>query len=167
MEKLFNTSYTNFAPHPDGSNRIFLGAQSDKIYLATVPPQGSGKPLDVDLTSPFIDLTDVVHYDNEFGLMGFTFHLNFSTNGIFLCHTIVTRASQLPVMADVPVTQRLTVTLQNSGQIMVHFPASIKRSLLSIESMAPQLPQNTVFPCHLDGDMHMRTPYNNSEHFRS
>ncbi|KAJ4813018.1 HIPL1 protein [Rhynchospora pubera] len=83
MEKLFNNSYTNFVPHPDGSNRVFLGTQSGKIYLATVPSQGSGKPLDVDLANPFIDLTDVVHYDNQFGLMGFTFHPYFSTNGRF------------------------------------------------------------------------------------
>ncbi|XP_078181244.1 HIPL1 protein-like [Carex rostrata] len=83
LEKIFNGSYTNFAPHPDGSNRVFLATQSGKIFLATVPPQGSGKTLDIDLTNPFIDLTDLVHYDNEFGLNGFTFHPNFAANGRF------------------------------------------------------------------------------------
>jgi hypothetical protein len=83
LEKIFNGSYTNFASHPDGSNRVFLVTQSGKIFLATVPPQGSGKTLDINLTNPFIDLTDLVHYDNEFGLQGFTFHPNFATNGRF------------------------------------------------------------------------------------
>lgn len=83
LERLFNESYTNIQPHPDGSRRIFLATQSGKIFLATVPPQGSGKTLDVDLSNPFIDLTDTVHYDNEFGLNGFTFHPNFGTNGRF------------------------------------------------------------------------------------
>ncbi|KAJ1701126.1 hypothetical protein LUZ63_000905 [Rhynchospora breviuscula] len=83
LERLFNGSYTNIEPHPDGSNRIFLATQSGKIFLATVPPQGSGKSLDIDLTNPFIDLTDLVHFDNEFGLNGFTFHPNFNTNGRF------------------------------------------------------------------------------------
>ncbi|KAJ4760548.1 HIPL1 protein [Rhynchospora pubera] len=83
LERVANGTYYNFVPHPDGSNRVFLGTQSGKIFLATVPPQGSGKTLDFDLASPFIDLTDVVHYDNEFGLLGFAFHPNFLTNGRF------------------------------------------------------------------------------------
>lgn len=76
-------TYNNFQPHPDGSNRVFLATQSGKLFLATMPPQGSGKTLDIDLTNPFIDLTDVVHFDNELGLTGFAFHPNFGTNGRF------------------------------------------------------------------------------------
>ncbi|KAF3330228.1 HIPL1 protein-like protein [Carex littledalei] len=83
LERLFNGSYMNIEPHPDGSNRVFLATQAGKIFLANVPPQGSGKMLDIDLTNPFIDLTDVVHFDNEFGLNGFTFHPKFATNGRF------------------------------------------------------------------------------------
>ncbi|KAJ3670154.1 hypothetical protein LUZ60_010478 [Juncus effusus] len=83
LERLFNGTYINFAPHPDGSNRVFLATQSGKIFLATLPDQGSGKALDIDLSDPFLDLTDLVHFDNEFGLMGLAFHPNFATNGRF------------------------------------------------------------------------------------
>ncbi|KAF3330230.1 HIPL1 protein-like protein [Carex littledalei] len=83
LERLFNMTYNNFQPHPDGSNRVFLATQSGKIFLATMSPQGSGKTLDIDLANPFIDLTDVVLFDNELGLTGFAFHPNFGTNGRF------------------------------------------------------------------------------------
>ncbi|KAM0895670.1 hypothetical protein ACQ4PT_023684 [Festuca glaucescens] len=46
------------AAHPDGSNRVFLSNQAGKVFLATVPPQGSGKPLELDVASPFLDITD-------------------------------------------------------------------------------------------------------------
>lgn len=83
LERIGNGSYLNMAPHPDGSNRIFLGSQPGKIWLATVPDQGSGGILQFDETSPFADLTDQVHFDSQFGLMGMAFHPNFATNGRF------------------------------------------------------------------------------------
>uniref|UniRef100_A0A0D9Y1W2 Glucose/Sorbosone dehydrogenase domain-containing protein n=1 Tax=Leersia perrieri TaxID=77586 RepID=A0A0D9Y1W2_9ORYZ len=83
LERIDNGSYLNMAPHPDGSNRIFLGSQPGKIWLATVPEQGSGGTLQFDETSPFVDLTDQVHFDSAFGLMGMAFHPNFATNGRF------------------------------------------------------------------------------------
>ncbi|KAG8049392.1 hypothetical protein GUJ93_ZPchr0009g337 [Zizania palustris] len=83
LERIGNGSYLNMAPHPDGSNRIFLGSQPGKIWLATVPEQGSGGTLQFDEASPFVDLTDQVHFDSSFGLMGMAFHPNFATNGRF------------------------------------------------------------------------------------
>lgn len=83
LERIGNGSYLNMAPHPDGSNRVFLGSQAGKIWLATVPEQGSGGTLQFDETSLFVDLTDQVHYDSGFGLMGMAFHPNFATNGRF------------------------------------------------------------------------------------
>ncbi|KAL6623688.1 hypothetical protein ACP70R_033567 [Stipagrostis hirtigluma subsp. patula] len=83
LERIDNGSYLNMAPHPDGSNRIFLGSQAGKIWLATVPEQGSGGALQFDEASPFVDLTDQVHFDSAFGLMGMAFHPNFATNGRF------------------------------------------------------------------------------------
>ncbi|KAK6920797.1 Glucose/Sorbosone dehydrogenase [Dillenia turbinata] len=81
LEKIGNDSYLNMAAHPDGSNRVFLSNQAGKIWLATVPQQGSGKALEFDEASPFLDLTDEVHFDTEFGLMGIAFHPNFAQNG--------------------------------------------------------------------------------------
>jgi hypothetical protein len=83
LERIGDGSYLNMAPHPDGSNRVFLGSQAGKIWLATVPEQGSGGSLRFEEESPFVDLTDQVHFDSAFGLMGMAFHPGFATNGRF------------------------------------------------------------------------------------
>uniref|UniRef100_A0A0E0E8D1 Glucose/Sorbosone dehydrogenase domain-containing protein n=1 Tax=Oryza meridionalis TaxID=40149 RepID=A0A0E0E8D1_9ORYZ len=83
LERVGNGSYLNMAPHPDGSNRVFLSNQAGKVFVATVPAQGSGKPLQVDAATPFLDITDEVHFDNEFGLLGLAFHPEFAKNGRF------------------------------------------------------------------------------------
>ncbi|KAK3149681.1 hypothetical protein QOZ80_3AG0220850 [Eleusine coracana subsp. coracana] len=83
LEKIGNGSYLNLAPHPDGSNRAFVSSQAGKIWLATIPEQGSGGTLQIDEANPFLDLTDEVHFDSEFGLMGLAFHPKFATNGRF------------------------------------------------------------------------------------
>ncbi|KAG8097824.1 hypothetical protein GUJ93_ZPchr0013g33948 [Zizania palustris] len=83
LERIGNGSYLNMAPHPDGSNRVFLSNQAGKIWLAAVPEQGSGGTLQFDEASPFLDITDEVHLDSEFGLMGIAFHPKFATNGRF------------------------------------------------------------------------------------
>ncbi|KAF7044331.1 hypothetical protein CFC21_053578 [Triticum aestivum] len=81
LERIGNGSYLNMAPHPDGSNRVFLSNQAGKIWLADVPEQGSGGTLQFDEANPFLDLTDEVHLDSEFGLMGIAFHPKFAANG--------------------------------------------------------------------------------------
>ncbi|KAJ6371422.1 hypothetical protein OIU77_001849 [Salix suchowensis] len=78
-----NGSYLNMVAHPDGSNRVFLANQQGKIWLATVPAEGSGETLGIDLSNPFLDLTDEVYYDTELGMMGIAFHPNFQQNGRF------------------------------------------------------------------------------------
>jgi hypothetical protein len=83
LEKIGNGSYLNLAPHPDGSNRAFVSSQAGKIWLATIPEQGSGGALQIDEAHPFLDLTDEVHVDSEFGLMGLAFHPKFASNGRF------------------------------------------------------------------------------------
>ncbi|RWR73692.1 GSDH domain-containing protein [Cinnamomum micranthum f. kanehirae] len=83
IERIGNGSYLNMAAHPDGSDRAFFSDQPGKIWLGTVPAQGSGGVLEVDQSSPFLDLTDEVHYDTQFGLMGLAFHPDFSRNGRF------------------------------------------------------------------------------------
>ncbi|KAG8081005.1 hypothetical protein GUJ93_ZPchr0007g6159 [Zizania palustris] len=83
LERIGNGSYLNMAPHPDGSNRVFLSNQAGKVFLATMPEQGSGKTLQLDVTTPFLDITDEVHFDNEFGLLGLAFHPDFAKNGRF------------------------------------------------------------------------------------
>ncbi|KAL0926779.1 hypothetical protein M5K25_003029 [Dendrobium thyrsiflorum] len=83
LEKLGNGSYLSMVPHPDGSNRVFLSDQAGKIWLATVPAQGSGGTLGFNESSTFLDITDMVHYDTAFGVMGLAFHPNFTSNGRF------------------------------------------------------------------------------------
>ncbi|OWM65338.1 HIPL1 protein [Punica granatum] len=81
LEKIGSGSYLNMVAHPDGSNRAFFSTQKGYIYLATVPEMGSGKTMDVDESSPFLDLTDQVYFDTQFGMMGMAFHPNFAQNG--------------------------------------------------------------------------------------
>ncbi|PON54813.1 Soluble quinoprotein glucose/sorbosone dehydrogenase [Trema orientale] len=83
LEKVGNGSYLNMVAHPDGSNRVFLSDQSGKIWLATVPEEGSGEVLVIDESDPFLDLTDEVFTDTEFGMMGIAFHPKFQENGRF------------------------------------------------------------------------------------
>ncbi|KAG7590146.1 Soluble quinoprotein glucose/sorbosone dehydrogenase [Arabidopsis suecica] len=83
LEKIGNGSYLNMVPHPDGSNRAFFSTQPGIVFLAGIPDQDSGGVLDVDPSSPFVDLTDEIHYDTEFGMMGMAFHPKFAQNGRF------------------------------------------------------------------------------------
>ncbi|KAF3443180.1 hypothetical protein FNV43_RR12861 [Rhamnella rubrinervis] len=83
LEKIDNGSYLNMVAHPDGSNRIFLSNQLGKIWLETVPEEGSGETLVIDESNLFVDLTDQVYADVELGLMGIAFHPNFKENGRF------------------------------------------------------------------------------------
>ncbi|KAI6671202.1 hypothetical protein NL676_006087 [Syzygium grande] len=73
LEKLGNGSYLNMVAHPDGSNRVFLSNQ----------PAGFGEILGIDKLSPFLDLTDEVHFESELGMMGLAFHPNYQSNGRF------------------------------------------------------------------------------------
>ncbi|KAI4343816.1 hypothetical protein L6164_011123 [Bauhinia variegata] len=83
LEKIGNGSYLNMVAHPDGSNRAFFSDQKGRVWLATLPEQGSGGTLELDESSPFVDLTDQVHFDTEFGMMGMAFHPDFARNGRF------------------------------------------------------------------------------------
>ncbi|XP_015882685.2 HIPL1 protein [Ziziphus jujuba] len=83
LEKIGNGSYLSMYAHPDGSNRAFFSNQEGKIWLATIPEEGSGGTLGLDESNPFIDLTDEVHYDTLFGMMSIAFHPKFAQNGRF------------------------------------------------------------------------------------
>ncbi|MCL7043577.1 hypothetical protein MKW94_010197, partial [Papaver nudicaule] len=63
LKKVANGSYLDMVSYPDGSNRIFLGSLQGKIWLATVPEEGSGEEL--------------------LGFMSMAFHPNFASNGRF------------------------------------------------------------------------------------
>ncbi|KAI4351577.1 hypothetical protein L6164_005926 [Bauhinia variegata] len=52
LEKIDNGSYLNLVPHPDGSNRVFLSNQQGKIWLASVPEEGSGEEWVIDESNP-------------------------------------------------------------------------------------------------------------------
>jgi hypothetical protein len=84
LEKVGNGSYLNMVAHPDGSNRAFFPEKSGKIWLAAIPDQQSlGGSLELDMSGPFLDLTDRVFSDSSFGMMGMAFHPNFTNNGRF------------------------------------------------------------------------------------
>ncbi|OIV97086.1 hypothetical protein TanjilG_14000 [Lupinus angustifolius] len=83
LEKIGNGSYLNMVAHPDGTNRAFFSNQMGKVWLATLPDEGSGRTLELDESNPFVDLTDQVHFDTMFGMMGMAFHPNFAKNGRF------------------------------------------------------------------------------------
>ncbi|KAI3454602.1 hypothetical protein Pfo_011265 [Paulownia fortunei] len=83
LEKIGNGSYLNMVGHPDGSSRAFFSNQQGKIWLATIPKEGSGGILELDEANPFLDLTDEVHFDTEFGMLGIAFHPKFTENGRF------------------------------------------------------------------------------------
>lgn len=48
-----------------------------------MPEQGSGESLGLDESNPFVDLSDEVHLDTSFGMMGMAFHPDFGSNGRF------------------------------------------------------------------------------------
>ncbi|KAK7265750.1 hypothetical protein RJT34_33373 [Clitoria ternatea] len=83
LEKVGNGSYLNMVAHPDSTNHAFFSNQMGKIWLATIPDEGSGGQLELDVSSPFVDLTDQVYFDTQFGMMGMAFHPNFANNGRF------------------------------------------------------------------------------------
>ncbi|KAL9239548.1 hypothetical protein vseg_013858 [Gypsophila vaccaria] len=83
LEKIGNGSYLDMVPHPDGSNRAFFSSQEGKIWLATLPEVGSNGVIEVDESSPFLDLSDIVHFDAQFGLMSIAAHPKFAENGRF------------------------------------------------------------------------------------
>lgn len=83
LERIGNGAYLNMVAHPDGSSRAFFSNQQGKIWLATIPEVGSGGSLELDEASPFVDLSDEVQFDTQFGLMGIAFHPKFSQNGRF------------------------------------------------------------------------------------
>lgn len=83
LEQIGNGSYVNMVAHPDGSSRAFFNSQKGQIWLATLPAQGSGKMMQVDVSSPFLDISDLVSFDTELGLEGIAAHPNFAQNGRF------------------------------------------------------------------------------------
>ncbi|KAK6123455.1 hypothetical protein DH2020_042800 [Rehmannia glutinosa] len=85
LEKIGNGSYLNMVGHPDGSSRAFFSNQQGKIWLATIPKQGSGGILEIDEANPFLDLTDEVHFDTEFGMLGIAFHPKCACNSDVNC----------------------------------------------------------------------------------
>ncbi|KAL8140742.1 hypothetical protein V2J09_006763 [Rumex salicifolius] len=83
LEKISNGSYLDMAAYPDGSNRAFFASQSGKIWLGTIPNEGSNGLIEIDESNPFLDISDQVHQDSEFGLLGIALHPKFDENGRF------------------------------------------------------------------------------------
>ncbi|KAI0493694.1 hypothetical protein KFK09_023818 [Dendrobium nobile] len=75
--KLFLCTNSLFSASASASDQAGL------IWLASVPTQNSGGTLDLNESNIFLDLTDMVHADTAFGVMGLAFHPNFTKNGHF------------------------------------------------------------------------------------
>ncbi|CAA6659035.1 unnamed protein product [Spirodela intermedia] len=73
LERLWGDPFINISPIP----------MEGKIFLATVPEQGFNGTLGINTENPFLDISGLVHYDSEFGLLGIAFHPNFVANGRF------------------------------------------------------------------------------------
>lgn len=83
LEKIGKGSYLNMVAHPDGSNRAFFSDQPGRIWLGTIPEHDSGESLQLDESTPFVDLSDQVSLESRFGMMGMAFHPEFPKNGRF------------------------------------------------------------------------------------
>ncbi|XP_014757348.1 HIPL1 protein isoform X1 [Brachypodium distachyon] len=83
LEKIGNGSYLNMVGHPDGSSKAFFSRQDGKIWLATVPEQGTTDSLQLDETIPFLDLATKGHLSSDLGLVAVAFHPEFVINGRF------------------------------------------------------------------------------------
>ncbi|KAM6569870.1 hypothetical protein CsatB_017855 [Cannabis sativa] len=84
LERIGNGTYLNMVPHPDGSQKAFFSNQEGKVWLATIPDEGfCNGILELNESTPFLDITDEVLLGPEHGLMGMAFHPNFVQNGRF------------------------------------------------------------------------------------
>ncbi|KAF9604274.1 hypothetical protein IFM89_004980 [Coptis chinensis] len=83
LEKIHNGTFIHMVPHPDGTDRIFVANQQGKIWLATVPKEETGGTMPLKESTPFLDVTDKVHYDTAYGLVAIAFHPDFEHNGRF------------------------------------------------------------------------------------
>jgi hypothetical protein len=83
LEKIGSGSYLNMVAHPDGSSKAFFTREDGKIWLANVPDHGMQDSLQIDETSPFLDLATQGHLSSDLGLVGVAFHPDFVNNGRF------------------------------------------------------------------------------------
>ncbi|KAJ7564428.1 hypothetical protein O6H91_02G017000 [Diphasiastrum complanatum] len=81
LQKVELGAYINMIPHPDGSNRVFLASQSGKVWLATLPEKGSSNPITLNESAPYLDISNLVVDNEEFGFLALAFHPNFLQNG--------------------------------------------------------------------------------------
>lgn len=86
LEKLEDAQkgyFLNLIPHPDGSDRVFVNTQAGLMYMATLSEPGSGKPLTIDYSKPFLNISHRTEGKGELGFMGMAFHPDFLNNGRF------------------------------------------------------------------------------------
>ncbi|KAI9117627.1 hypothetical protein K1719_011793 [Acacia pycnantha] len=64
LEKIGDGAYLDMVPHPDGSNRAFLANLQGKVWLASIPDEGSNGILEFDESRPFLDISDCILFDS-------------------------------------------------------------------------------------------------------
>jgi len=151
LERIGNGSYLAMSAHPDGSNRVFLSNQAGKIWLATVPEEGSAGTLDFDESSPFLDISDEVLFDAEFGVMGLAFHPNFTSNGRFFvsynCDKVqsVSCSGRCACNSDAGCDPSKLGT--SNGAQPCQYQSVIAEFTANSSSSTPSMVQNDVFFC--------------------
>lgn len=117
------TSPLGLEPVPDGSNRLFVVEQGGAIQIIQ---NGALLP------APFLDITGKVTTGGEMGLLGLTFHPQFSQNGKFYVNYVRTIGGQIQsVIAEYlvsasnanqadPVSERILLTADQAGNFNNH-----------------------------------------------
>jgi glucose/arabinose dehydrogenase len=92
----------------DGSLRLFVALQGGKIVVY------SGGKL---LSTPFLNITDLVTCCGERGLLSVTFHPNYKTNGFFFVY--YTNTSGNLVLARFKVSSNRNIAIKSSKKILL------------------------------------------------
>lgn len=117
------TSPLGLEPSPDGSNRLFVVEQGGTIHIIQ---NGALVP------APFLDISGKITTGGEMGLLGLTFHPQFTQNGKFYVNYVRTVAGQIqsviaeyavsaanPNQAD-PTSERILLTVDQVGNFNNH-----------------------------------------------
>jgi len=101
----------------DGSGRLFIVEQPGRIRIVqpVASPRGEQGRM---LEAPFLDLTDLVRYGGEQGLLGLAFHPSYKANGRFVVN-YTRRPDGATVVAEFRVSAQPNVARTAEKQLLV------------------------------------------------
>ena len=95
----------------DGSGRLFLVSQAGKIFVY------NGTNV---LTTPFLDISSLVRFSGEQGLLGLAFHPSYETNGLFfVSYVSLVNSTPRTVIARYQVSGNADIADAGSGAILL------------------------------------------------